>query len=228
LSVNTIKEDTAKQTFLCMNVTVGAKAKSISKLPDLGSFPIGYESIDEDEFVYKVGGLIKMIEQHIKMCEENPDLKSEDIIKEYNKYVKEIPNKEIWFLQDELDENVNTPEKIKLQYPFHVKIATKEEIEKAIITSNPNVIFLHMAGPEGTSIGKKCWKFLIDAATGKVMFLNITKIDKKNHNKFTVADFKKLPKKITTPKHVKAKPAPKPKKEANGEGNETKPKTKEK
>ena len=221
LSTNTFKEDTSKQTFLCMNVTVGSKAKKISKLPDLGSFPIGYENIEEDEYLYKVGGLIRMVENHIKICEENPNLKEEEMLKEYNKDLKNVCTQEIWFLKEDLDEKVNTLDKIKILYPFPVKIATKEEIENAIFTSNPNVLFLHKAGPEGRVIGKKCWKFLIDAATGEVKYLNISKIDKTNDNLFLLSDFKKLPKKLPTVK----KPA-KPKKVATDEEPKGKKRTK--
>jgi hypothetical protein len=102
---------------------------------------------------------------------------------------------ELWLRKEELPADLNTLEKIKAVYPYPVKLATREEIQAAIIARNPKVAILHKVGPEGSVQGDmKCWKFIVSVADGNPLYFDSHMIDSKKPDALLEDDFKKLAK----------------------------------
>jgi hypothetical protein len=186
LSEAQLTEDGFTGTYNFLNVVMGGSS-DMNKMPDLGSVPLSYSEVDEDSYLYKLGGLLLFIQDHINYSSENSSLKPS--ITKKNSTI-DIKTKELWLLSEELPTNLKTLDKIKLVYPYTVKIVTKEDIKKAIETKNANVIFLHKVGPEGTVSGGKCWKFLVSAQTGEVIYYESHKITATVPDALLESDFK--------------------------------------
>lgn len=177
-----------KYNFL--NFILGG-SPDLNKMPDLGSVPLSYVDVEEDNYLYKLGGILLFMQNHVKYASEHPGI----IPKLINKNSGiDIKTKELWLLKEELPSNFNTLEKIKTVYPYTVKLVTKEEIKKAIEDKNPNIVYLHKVGPEGTIAGGKCWKFLVTANDGEVLYYDGQKVDANNPDAFLEKDFKAIAK----------------------------------
>jgi len=177
-----------KYNFL--NLILGGNS-DLNKMPDLGSVPLSYDGVDENTYLYKLGGILVFMQNHIKYANAHPDSKLKLVNKDSQ---TDIKKKELWLLKDELAPDCNTLDKIKSVYPYTVKLVTKEEIKQAIENKNPNVVYLHKVGPAGTVEGAKCWKFLITANDGEVLYYDNHKVDSSNPDAFLKKDFKAIAK----------------------------------
>jgi hypothetical protein len=178
-----------KYNFL--NLVLGGSA-DLNAMPDLGSVPLSYTDVDEASYLYKIGGLLLFMQTHVKYTNDHPGAKLELTNKDSG---TDIKTKELWLLKEELPANFNTLDKIKTVYPYTVKLVSKDDIKKAIDDKNPNVVYLHKVGPEGTMSGGKCWKFLVTANNGEVLYYDGHNIDASNPDAFLIKDFKAAAKK---------------------------------
>lgn len=170
-----------------LNLVLGGKAANLNEMPDLASVPLSYIDADDEEYLYKLGGVLQFMQFFVRYNLENPNT---DIFKLVQKIEGKVGNKELWLLPDEVANEVNTAEKLKKYYQGKVKFATKEEIEAAILKKDDKVLFLHKIGSD--EYGSICWKFLIETATGKVVYFSQNKVGSNTKPLFCAEDFKNL------------------------------------
>ena len=84
--------------------------------------------------------------------------------------------------------------RIKKVYPYKFRIVTKEDIEEAIKNRDPDVVFLHKVGPEGTKVNARCYKMVIGAADANFYYFDYHKISEKKPDGLLSQDFKKMAK----------------------------------
>lgn len=178
--------------FNILNIVMGSKSANINNMPDLGSVPLSY-AIEEDEFaeedyLYKIGVVLKFIQYYIQINVTKPDTDVKALVKMNQKC---ILDNEIWFLASELDIEVNSPEKIAKYYSGKVKIVSQQEIETAISNGKSGVLILHKVGP-GESNSGKCLKFIVSASDGSPYFYSISDVSSRKPDAFTADDFKSL------------------------------------
>lgn len=178
--------------FNILNVVLGSKSGNLNSMPDLGSVPLSYasedEEFEEDRYLYKLGVILRFIQYYAEMNIQKPGSDINALVKDNSRNIR---NMEIWFLKDELDQNVNTPEKIKKFYDGEIRIVSVSEIEKAIEEKNKQVLILHKVGP-GEGKGGKCLKFIISAENGAPYYFNMTDVSSKKPDAFLAEDFQKL------------------------------------
>jgi len=178
--------------FDILNVVMGSSSGNLNNMPDLGSVPLSYAFDDdefaEDDYIYKLGAILRFVQFYIESNVKAADTDVKSIVKEHGKSIR---TKEIWFIKEDLDNEVNTVQRIAAFYDGKVKIVTEQEIVEAIASKNPNVLILHKVGP-GKGNSGKCLKFIISVATGIPYYYNMTEITSKKPDAFLSADFKKL------------------------------------
>lgn len=184
--------DKLEATYNFLSVVLGAAVKKHTDLPDICSLPLAYKSVGEESYAYKLEGLLRVAQNHIQNLNKNPKLIKKKIFKQYNKNRKQVKEKELWVVEQDLDKSVRSLNDVRKNYPHTVKIVTPEDIEKAVAEKNPNVIYLHKVGPEGTRLQARCYKMLIDAADGKLYYHTYHNISGKRGDGFLAKDFKKI------------------------------------
>ena len=84
----------------------------MNSMPDLGSAPLNYASEsndDEDEYLYKLGGILRFFQYYINYNLSNPGSDIKAVVKS-NK--SKLIGKELWLLKSDMAEEVNSTEKI--------------------------------------------------------------------------------------------------------------------
>jgi hypothetical protein len=153
---------------------------------------LSYHGVYEDSYVYKLGTLVRFVQKHVLLLKENPGIISSNVLEYYNKNTKNISDKTLYVVEDELAKEVNSAARIKKVYPHKFRIVTRDEIEEAIEAQDPNVVFLHKVGPEGTRIHARCYKVVIGAADADFYYFDYHMINSKKPDGFLESDFKKL------------------------------------
>ncbi len=184
------EKDKSKTSYTFLSIILGSnKSSQMSNMPDLCSFPLSYYNVDYDKYEYKMGAIVKFMQNHILLTRENPKLD----LKYYNSNKSELKGKTLYVLQDELDTDVNTLEKIKQFYSGKVVISTDDEIEKVIHEKDPNAVFLHKVGPSEDDEKMRIYKLIMGASDGKLYYFDFHKYKKgKAEDAFLSSDFKKL------------------------------------
>lgn len=183
-------EDGVKCTYNFLNLILGGSS-DLNKMPDLGSVPLSYVDVEEDSWIYKLAGILVFMQSHVNYASDHPSVVPKLVNKDSG---TDIKTKELWLLKEELPSDFNTVEKIKTVYPYTVKIVTKEELKKAIEDKNSKVVYLHKVGPAGTITGGKCWKFLVTANDGEVLYYDGHTVTASNPDAFLEKDFKAIAK----------------------------------
>lgn len=176
--------------FLC--VSLGGDYVSIDDMKDVANLPLSYHGVDDDRYTYKLGTMVKFLQNHIKLITGNPSMVSQNVYKHYNENMADARQKTLYMLEEELDKPVSSEARIRQVYPYAVKIVEPEEIKELIMAGDENAVFLHKVGPEGKKMNARVYKILIGAADGKFYYFDYHKVNSKKPDAFLESDFKKL------------------------------------
>lgn len=186
-----IKQNNLAEVYEFINFVMGDKKRDFESMPDLGSVPIAYVGADQELYYYKMGALVKFMQTYAREQSNTPRLR---LSRFFNVTDEKLKTMELWLLEEELAPQISSVEKISRYYPYKVRIASREEIAEAITQDRDDVAFLHKIGPEDTMPhpGRKCWKFIIAAKDGRVLFASSHEIDRQNPDALLVSDLEKM------------------------------------
>jgi hypothetical protein len=188
------EKDKMSTKYNFLSLLLGGQAGSYNQMPDMCSIPISYAGVGDVEYSYKLGIFLRFVQNHVNMLIKDPSLAKANILKHYNDNISELKGKTLYFLQEELANDVNTLAKIKKVYPGNVKIVTSDEAQQAI-ADKLDVVLLHKVGPAGSREKARCFKILIGVADAKFYYFDYHMISKEDPDAFLASDFKKLAKK---------------------------------
>jgi hypothetical protein len=188
-----IKQKNLDEVYVFINFVMGDKKRDFESMPDLASVPLAYRDADDYDYLYKMGAFVKFMQTHVSKSDDTPRMRLARIMNVNDDRLKQM---ELWLLENELAPEVRTAEAIRRHYPYTVKIVTPEQINEAIAQDRADVAFLHKLGPEdATRLGRgKCWKFIISAGDGSVLYSSSHDVDRNNPDAFLVEDFKDIAK----------------------------------
>ena len=178
-----------------LNITLGTKSGNLNLMPDLGSAPLAYLSVDaeseeiEEQYLYFIPGILRFFQYNIKYQANQSQVVNFNKLVKANKNL--LANKTLYICSDNLAMDVNSREKIAKIYSGEVKIANKEDIYNTLINGD-NKAAVAFAIKTNGKIGLNCFKFIIDANTGALIYYAIQEVKSKDQDGFTASDFKKL------------------------------------
>lgn len=184
--------DKTDAAYRFLHLSLGGDYYRLNEMPDIASVPLAYFDVEEDRYSYKLAILVRFLQNHAKLIKEHPEIISSNVFKHYNDNIRDIRDKTLYLLKEELAPTVNTEAKIAKVYPYKFKLVTMEDIEEAIKERNPDVVFLHKVGPEGTKLDARSYKVIIGAADANFYYFDYHKISNKNPDGFLESDFNKL------------------------------------
>ncbi len=191
-STVTFNKDKTKARYTFISLLMGKKVRSITSLPDLCSIPMSYKDVQETSYSYKIEGFVNFMQDHVKSVLKNPGIIQQNMLKYYNKNCKGLSNKTLYVVKKDLTPEANTLAKIKKAYPHKVKIVTEKEVSQAIKDKNPNIVYIHKVGPEGTRHKARCFKIAIGAADSQFYYFDYHMINPKKRDGMLLKDFKAM------------------------------------
>ena len=194
LATVVFEKDKLNAKYRFLNVSLGGDYFHIGMMPDLVSVPVSYTNVEDESYNYKLGLLVRFAQQHLRLIHANPEIISTNVFKHYNDNMKDVKQKTLYLLEDEMANDVNSTSRIKKVYPHDFKLVTREEIRQAISDRDEDVVFLHKVGPEGTRLKARCYKVLIGAADASFYYFDYHMINNKKPDGFLSKDLKKISK----------------------------------
>lgn len=188
----TFEADRTDASYRFLHLSLGGDYYRLNEMPDIASVPLAYLDVEEDRYAYKLAILVRFLQNHARLIREHPEIISANVFKHYNDNIKDIREKTLYLLGEELASSVNTEAKIRKVYPYKFELVSMEDIEQAIKDRDPDVVFLHKVGPEGTKKDARSYKVIIGAADANFYYFDYHKINDKNPDGFLEADFRNL------------------------------------
>jgi len=180
---------TAKYDFF--SVLLGGNYSVMNLMPVLGAVPIGYSEAPQESSMYKLGAIWKILVKHIERLRDNPELVKVDMYKLYNSDQKTIKDKTLYLVKEELSDKLNSEAEIKAIYPDKFKFITRDQLETAIDANEPNIVFLHKVGPEGTKKKARCYIMII-GTDSQLYYFDWHMINDKKPDSMLESDFKSI------------------------------------
>jgi hypothetical protein len=197
LITNTVifEKDKTKAKYKYLYVQLGGDYEFVNQMPKIAGIPIAYEGTDEDTYTYKLGMMVRFLQNHIKLTSQHPELNEKNIDKYYYKNMTgNLKDKILYVTKDDLAKGFDTMEDIKSIYPYKVKLVTRREIEQAIDDNDEDVVFVHKVGPEGSKRKARCVNILVGAADAHLYYFSWHMISDKKPEGLLKKDWKKLAK----------------------------------
>ncbi|MCG8410476.1 MAG: hypothetical protein MI739_04230 [Bacteroidales bacterium] len=191
------QKDRTKVRYNFLHIFIGKQdIDDFEDLPDIAAIPLAYTEVDEEYWVYKIESLVRFLQTHILNMKENPKMIKKNIFHYYNDNIKNIKQKTLYLVKDEIAPNINTAAKIHKIYPYKIQFVTREEIEEAITNRDENVVYLHKVGPQGTRLRARCYKIIVGAKDANFYYFNYHWVEKgKKFDGLLEKDFKRMSKK---------------------------------
>ncbi len=191
-TVVTFDKDKTKARYKFLSLLLGEDELEVRDLPDLCSVPMSYLRVDDDSYSYKLDAFVLFIQNHVQLMTDNPNLIKSNVFKYYNKNIKSLKNKTLLLVADDVEPVVNTQKKIQKVYPHDVKIVSRDEVMEAIERRDPDVVFLHKVGPEGTKYKARCYKIIMGAADAQFYYFDYHMVSSKKRDYLLEKDLKKM------------------------------------
>jgi hypothetical protein len=186
------EKDRSNTRYLFLCLSLGGDYYSLDEMKDITNLPLSYYGVDEDHYAYKLGTMIRFMQDHIRLITENPNMITQDVFKHYNDNMADIRGKTLYFVEDELEPGMSSEARIASVYPLPVKIVDREKIRDLIMEGDANAVFLHKVGPEGKKMDARVYKILIGAGDARFYYFDHHKASEKKPDAFLSSDFKKL------------------------------------
>lgn len=189
----TFEKDKLMARYKFLMLSMGGNYRHVRLMPDIAGVPIGYSSVEPEEYMYKVTSLVRFLQNHVLLLKEDPDLLDDQNLDYYNENLENIHNKTLYLLKEEMSSEFDTPREVADVYPYEFKFVSKEDIKKAIEEKDPDVVYLHKVGPQSTRIKARCYKIIIGAADAKFYYFDYHMIKPgKKPDGLLKKDFKKM------------------------------------
>jgi len=190
LTENAYDNDPQGVSYRCINLVLGYPNTNLTRMPELCSIPLSYAGDKDTDYEYAMPSIVKFIQKHANNLESKRFLIWLNGLKYYNGST-EFKDKVLLLNTDGMALYVDTPERIKVVYPYYIKLLSSSEIEAEIATNPSNALFLFHVGPAADSGAGKCFEMIFDVA-GNLYYYNSRKITNDNKDGFNMKDFKNI------------------------------------
>ena len=188
------EKDKSRNRYMFLCLSLGGDRETIDDLKDVTNIPLSYHGVDEDHYTYKLGTLLRFMQQHVELLISDPALVSQNVFQHYNENMGSAKEKTLYLVEAEVEQAISSEAKIREIYPYPFKIVEREEIKELIISGNEDAIFLHKVGPEGKNLEARVYKILIGVKDARIYYYNYHKANAKKPDAFLMNDFKRLKK----------------------------------
>lgn len=186
----TFEDDPAGVSYNFLNLLMGGGAADVNDMPELVSIPLSYKDNASADYGYAIPSMVNFVQKHVRFIQSRRLSAALFGLKFYNRS-REIKDKALLLMPDQMAEEVNTLSKIKNAYPFYVRLVTLPEMEKILSGSPENTLLLYHVGPAGNDNAGRCFE-MIFTPEGELYYYNYRDITNEKDDGFTKIDLRRI------------------------------------
>ena len=186
------QEDDDSVMYTFMSLLIGGEYETINDLPEVCTFPLCYESYD-DEAAYQFPAIVSFMNQHVQAIANEYKLLRDKKYATYTHKKQSIEDKTIYLIKEEQNEAFDEVDEITAVCPIaKVEFTDQFTLEKIIRRNEANALFLHTVGPvEADDVPGRAYVALM-GTDGSLYYFNYHSIGAKTPKGMTAADWKAL------------------------------------
>lgn len=186
------EEDKSKTMFDFLILSLGGKYKTINDMPNICAIPLCYSGDEEENYLHKLGAMLKHCQTHVELCRKNTELTKDNIANYYLKNSGNLQEKTLYVQKNELAEELRNEAKFKEIYQYGYKFSNPSEIKTLIANEDANAVIAHIISPLSGSSLSYCIKILIDVKDGLIYYYDMHKTKKHTEGNLLSSDIKKI------------------------------------
>lgn len=180
-----------RYTFLCLSLG-GRDHETIDELHDITNVPLSYHGVDDDVWTYKLGLLLRFMQQHVNVITDDPKLVSQNVFQYYNDNMGNVKGKTLYLTEADLPYSLSSEAKVRKVYPHDFQIVDRESIKQLIMDEAEDAVILHKVGPQDKYIEDRVYKILMGTSDARFYYYDYHKSSKKKPDAFLKSDFERL------------------------------------
>ncbi len=184
--------DRSNTLFDFLILTIGGDARTINDMPTLAAAPLAYNGAPASHYDYKMGLMLKFIQNHILTVKENPRLNEDNIADFYMSQSGSVRDKTFYVLREDLEPDIRNRAAFSREYPHNFEFVDKEKIKYLIDNSDTDALILHKVGPLRDGRNAQCFKIVLDAKNASVYFYDMHSVNNRNPNALLKNDLRTL------------------------------------
>lgn len=182
-------KDPGGVSYSYISLVLGDASGNLTKMPEFCSIPLSYAGDLDADYEYVIPAVIKFMQIHVNNLVKDRLPISLNGLKYYNK--TGFTDKDLLLNKDKMAPNADSPDKIKLAYPYKVKLLAVTQIQNELANSPTNTLFHFHVGPTKDAGAGKCFEMLFDVE-GNLYYYNFRKITNDNPDGFNINDFNNI------------------------------------
>ena len=163
-------KDKSGSVFNFINLLLGKDVGRIEDLPEMCAIPLSYAGVEDVDYGYKVGIVLRFMQAHVKHLSDDPSITGKKYLKYYNKFIPELTDKTILLSKSDLEPDLQSESRVKELYEHSIKVVDDDSIKEAIVGKSEKTLVLHMVGPLKERVGGMCFKMLIGVDDGRMYY----------------------------------------------------------
>ncbi len=184
--------DRSNSLFDFLILTIGGNARTINDMPSMAAAPLSYNGAPASSYDYKMGLIIKFLQNHILAVKENPQLNEDNVADFYLENSGSVQDKTFYVLREDLEQDIRNRATFSREYPHNFEFADKEKIKNLIDQSDPDGIILHKVGPPRGEHNAQCFKIVLDTKNASVYFYDMHGVNNRNPDALLKRDLRTL------------------------------------
>lgn len=188
------EKDKTNTKFDFLIATLGGNYKTIKDMPTLCAIPLCYHGNDEENYVYKLPVVIKFVQNHIKVCKENPELDEKSIVEFYTNQSENILDKTLYINKNEIDSEIKSKSSFSANYSGNFEITDIEAITSIIDNNEPDAAILHLIKPQPGNGLDRCFKLVVGTENAQLFYYDMHSVNKKKPALLLKSDLKNMQK----------------------------------
>lgn len=165
-------------------------------MPTLCAIPLCFSNTEDEDYCYKLGLILEFIQNHIKICKNDANINSDKILSLYKNKIKELKNKTLYIVKDEVEAELRNNSNFKKYYKYNFQYCSTDEIENLIKTKDEKAVIIHRIGNKGNNELSYSITVLIDTKNAEIYYYDIDKLSRKDNILLQSNDIEKINKKI--------------------------------
>ncbi len=159
-------KDLQENTYNFLYLLLSHASGDIQTMPVLAQVPISGSTFTSSNHLHKATMLVKFIQNYASDVVASKGSKRLRKLSHLNKGIKELKGKTLYFSKSQIMPSVEEEKDQLSLYKHNQKIVTDDELLSIVSNAEKDAVVFHIVAPDDEATSGKCFKMIIEPATG--------------------------------------------------------------
>lgn len=179
-------------TYNFMYLMLSHPTGDIQEMPVIARIPFVGSTLTSSNELHKTEMLVKFIQSYATDVVKSEGSKRLHKLNHLNKRIKDLKGKALYFSESQVAFSMAEGKDFGKIYKNYHRVVTNEELVDIVKKAEKDVVVFHIVAPGPDATSGKCFKMIIEPATGKGYFYKTQSISEKKPPLILKRDFRNI------------------------------------